>query len=117
LRCSRLEEESVMNIKDLRPWSQDKRELLVRREPTDPMLAFQSDINRAFENFWRGFNDAGRLDWRLRDRHPAGRHPREVKVIAELPGMDEADIDVSVAEGALTISGEKKLVREAKEKG
>jgi HSP20 family molecular chaperone IbpA len=31
--------------------------------------------------------------------------------------MDEADIDVSVAEGALTISGEKKLVREAKEKG
>jgi HSP20 family protein len=111
-----------MNIRDLIPWGRDKRELPVRREATDPMLEFHSDINRAFENFWRGLempmlgawtggsaSAAPQVDIRETDK--------EVEVIAELPGMDEADIDVSVAEGALTISGEKKLEREAEEKG
>ena len=42
-----------MNIKDLIPWSRGGREVPVRREGTDPMLALQSDIDRVFENFWR----------------------------------------------------------------
>jgi HSP20 family protein len=38
-------------------------------------------------------------------------------VVVELPGMDEADIDVSVAEGMLTIRGKKKAERETEDKG
>jgi hypothetical protein len=51
----------------------------VHREATDPMLEFQSDINRTFENFWRGL-EVPMLgvapDWRLSERS-AGRYPRD----------------------------------------
>lgn len=39
---------------------------------------------------------------------------KEVKVTAELPGMEEKDIEVSVAEGVLSIRGEKKQEKEEK---
>lgn len=38
------------------------------------------------------------------------------KVTAELPGMDEKDIDVTVSGGALVIKGEKKEEKEEKDK-
>jgi HSP20 family protein len=37
-----------------------------------------------------------------------------IKVKAELPGIDRNDIDVSVRDGVLTISGEKKVEKEEK---
>jgi len=40
-----------------------------------------------------------------------------VKISAEMPGIDEKDIDVSVRDGLLTISGEKKVVKEENELG
>jgi len=39
-----------------------------------------------------------------------------VKVSAELPGIDEADVDVRLSDGMLVISGEKKTDREVNEK-
>ena len=39
----------------------------------------------------------------------------EIVVKAEVPGMDPKDIDISLANGALTIKGEKKQGREEKE--
>jgi HSP20 family protein len=38
----------------------------------------------------------------------------EVKVIAELPGLDDKDIDVSLSDDTLTIKGEKKHENERK---
>ena len=40
-----------------------------------------------------------------------------LKISAEMPGIDEKDIDVSVHDGMLTISGEKKVVKEDDELG
>lgn len=37
---------------------------------------------------------------------------KEIQVRAELPGMDEKDIDVTLSDSTLTISGEKKQERE-----
>jgi len=45
---------------------------------------------------------------------PARRHPGEVT--AEPPGMDDKNIEVKVANGALTIEGEKKEEKEEKKK-
>ena len=39
----------------------------------------------------------------------------KVMISAELPGVDEKDVDISVKEDMLTISGEKKSEREFKE--
>jgi HSP20 family protein len=42
---------------------------------------------------------------------------REFLIAAELPGMDEKDVEVSVSNSLLTLRGEKKNEREDKRKG
>jgi HSP20 family protein len=42
---------------------------------------------------------------------------KEVKVCAEIPGVEAKDVDVTVENGTLTIRGEKKFEREENEKG
>src|SRR5258706_8062037 len=107
-----------MSIADLIPWNRGKRDLSTRHNGRDPIHALQSDINRAFEEFWQSLdqpfatkNDSGlpAVDVRETDK--------EVEVVAELPGMSEKDIDVQIAEGALTIRGEKQDERHSEARG
>lgn len=56
----------------------------------------------------RGFAKALAVDIAERDK--------DFEVTAELPGMDEKDIDVKFADGVLTIKGEKKEETEEKQK-
>ena len=78
----------------------------------------QLDINRVFDNFWRSFElpmlgtGNGGAGSGLVPQVDVRETDQEIEVIAELPGMDEADVDVSVAPGMLTIRGEKKSERE-----
>src|SRR5260370_8619237 len=113
-----------MSIRDLLPLSRGKRDMTVLPERTNPLAnplgSLQLDINQAFADFWRAFDlpalgggepgaTAPKVDVRETDR--------EVEVTAELPGMDEADIHVSAADGVPTIPGEPKEERETKDKG
>jgi HSP20 family molecular chaperone IbpA len=91
----------------------------VRREGDgDPVQALQQSIDRVFDDFWRTFNLPMLGDWdgdvasAIAPRVDVRETDQEVEVIAELPGMDEGDIDVSVSQGMLTIRGEKKSERE-----
>lgn len=115
-----------MNIRDLIPWSRGGHEVQVRREGApEPMLAFPSDIDRVFEDFWRRFGLPIPRPWGDGDGAESGVMPRvdvretdnEVEVVAELPGMDEAGIDVSLAPGMLTIRGEKRSERDEEKEG
>jgi HSP20 family protein len=54
---------------------------------------------------WRGFNPAINV----------AENERELRVTAELPGIDPNDIEMSVSRGSLTITGEKK--EESEDKG
>ncbi len=102
-----------MNIKDLVPRF-GRNVLPIRREEADPFRDFQRQMNRLFDDF---FGDFPVMD---RGREPgwaaAGFVPRvdisetdqEVRVSAELPGMDEKDITVELRNDMLTIRGEKK---------
>jgi HSP20 family protein len=105
----------TMSVKDIIPWRRGGRRSSTpaRRESGHPMFSLQSDINHALEDFWSTFEtpmmralqsdtmdeDIPKVDVRETDQ--------EVDVIAELPGMDEDDVEVSVADGALIIRGEK----------
>jgi len=112
-----------MNIKELTPWSHGKRHMPMSRDGEDPLRMLQSEVNRAFEQFWRGFDlpTSGAWDTGL----ASGSMPpvdvretgKEIEIVAELPGMDKGDVDVSVADGTLIIRGEKKAEHEKEEKG
>jgi HSP20 family protein len=63
------------------------------------------------EPFWRGelsFGKAPAVD--------IAEKEKEYEITAELPGMEEQNIDVKFADGVLTIKGEKKEEKEEKKK-
>ena len=91
--------------RNIAPWR--RREL--RRTPG---YALDQTINRLFEDF---FNDFDRFGMRPFAEGSAfspsldlSETDSEFKVSAELPGLDENDVNVSLAHNVLTISGEKK---------
>lgn len=82
----------------------------------------QREIDRLFEDFFSrdiGFPLAARA-WpgenALLPEVDVDETDGEIHVTAELPGIDEKDVDVSFAEGVLTVKGEKKAESETKEK-
>lgn len=112
-----------MSIKDLVPKIGRARDpLSVRRKEVEPLHNFQREMNRLFDNFFSDFPLALRPS--ERGFAAAGFSPRvdvsetdeEVKVSAELPGMDEKDITVEMDDAAITIRGEKKEEQEEKGK-
>ncbi len=94
---------------------------LVSREGETPMLAIQNEMNRLFDQF---FTDAFPLPTRLVAQQTADFLPRldisesetEFKVSAELPGMEEKDIQIRLEKDVLLLSGEKKSEVEEKDK-
>ncbi|MEJ5231648.1 MAG: Hsp20/alpha crystallin family protein [Geminicoccaceae bacterium] len=101
-----------MDFKSLMPFG--RRELA-----EDPFTAMRREMDRMFEEMTKSFSlarpafgmglMAPRVDMRETDT--------AVEVQAELPGVTEKDVEVQLAEGVLTIKGEKKQEREEKEKG
>lgn len=111
-----------MAITDILPGRRDnERELAVRRRE-DPFMTLQDEMNRLFEDFMGDpfrFSLAKRNDWSGVDFYPSvdvSESDREVVVTADLPGMDENDVQVNFDRGVLTISGEKRTEREEKDK-
>jgi HSP20 family protein len=63
------------------------------------------------EPFWRG-----PTGWGGGPAMDIAEKDKEYEIAAELPGMDEKNIDVKFADGVLTIKGEKKEEKEEKNK-
>jgi len=109
-----------MPITSLIPWRRGERRLPIRREEEHPLRVLQRDMNRLFDEFFGGFGLAPfgmfREPWDVfSPRVDVVENDKEVRVSAELPGMDENEIEVSLANDVLTISGEKK--EEAEHRG
>ena len=109
-----------MTLRDLTPWRS-------RREATpahyaDPFRSFHREFDRLFDDFSRGFGMPSLWDGSARER---GLMPRldvnetdkAYAISVELPGIDEKDLDVSLADGVLTIKGEKHQETERKDSG
>jgi HSP20 family protein len=72
-------------------------------------------MNRLFDDVFRGFDDprlwGGRGAWPSVDVEET---EKEYRVTAELPGLEERDVEVLLQDGLLTVRGEKKLETEAR---
>lgn len=114
-----------MSIRDLVPklGKRDARSL-IRRKDEDNLLTFQREMNRLFDNFFGGFGLESTMDWAEDSLTKSSFSPRidvsetnkEVKVSAELPGMEEKDVTVELGDDIITIRGEKKEEHEDKGK-
>ena len=91
---------------------------LAGRSPESPFRALQREMNHMFDNFWMEPLEQFE-DWTgtFVPAFNLSENDKEVFVSAELPGMDEDDIELIVDDNALTIKGEKKLESEEEESG
>ncbi|MHB8908517.1 MAG: Hsp20/alpha crystallin family protein [Syntrophales bacterium] len=108
-------------IKNLLPTAWRRSESPLRRAEDNPFFALHREVNRMFDDFFQGFDPSpsiGQRNWGTFSPSVDVREDeKKVTVKAELPGMDEKDIEVSLSDGVLTISGEKKDEREEEKKG
>src|SRR5690348_4080330 len=105
--------ERTMAFRDLIPWSKNQ-ELAPARDNFDPFLTLHREMNRLFDDVFRGFGNFGRLGSPLMEgqfswpRIELDETDKALTVSAELPGLSEKDVQVEIANGALSIRGEKK---------
>ncbi|WP_315928567.1 Hsp20/alpha crystallin family protein [Mesorhizobium sp. SP-1A] len=111
-----------MSVRDLIPWGREESRFpsLFRDSERDPFLSLHREVNRLFDDVFRGFD--GGLPSVGRASPFNGNWPsveisdndKEIKVTAEVPGMEEKDIEVLLDDGVLTLRGEKRSETEDK---
>ena len=86
--------------------------------PFGDLLGIQDEINRLFDVTLgrHPFERIGLLEGEWAPAIDIVEDENKIVVKAELPGMTEKDIDVSILSDTLTIKGEKKKEEEKKEK-
>lgn len=97
------------------PWG--RKRLTASSEADRPFFELQREINRVFEEFERGFGLLGG-DGRSVDapRVNVAESADEITVSAELPGIDEKDVEVFLSGDRLVIRGEKSEEKEDKKR-
>jgi HSP20 family protein len=104
-----------MSVRDLIPWSRgnDQAPTTYRGADMDPFLSLHRDVNRLFDEVFRGF-DTPSLFGRMRTGNGAwpsvevSETDKDIRATAEVPGLEEKDIEVLLDDGVLTLRGEKK---------
>ncbi len=109
-----------MAVRDLIPWGRNRSSVpgpMLGGEG-NPFLTLHREMIRLFDDMVSRFDVPsvfGRgMAWPSVEVIPSDT---EVKVTAELPGMDEKDVEVLVDEDVLTLRGEKKAETEDRERG
>ncbi|MFC4625558.1 Hsp20/alpha crystallin family protein [Daeguia caeni] len=114
-----------MSVRDLISWGRNNGNQVsgsLRENERDPFLSLQREINRLFDDVFRGFGSglpAFSASPFLGKGWPSieiSDSAKEIKVTAEVPGLEEKDIEVLLDDGMLTLKGEKRSETEDKEK-
>jgi HSP20 family protein len=108
-----------MDFRELIPFGRERRSMPVQRAGGDLMEGFQREMNRLFDDFFRAPTPFGGSQWPVGAAMPridVEESDSEYRVSAELPGIDEKDVNLTLTDNVLTISGEKKAEREEKDK-
>ncbi|MBZ9756944.1 Hsp20/alpha crystallin family protein [Mesorhizobium sp. ESP6-5] len=114
-----------MNVRDLIPWNRgngNQVPTVFRDSERDPFLSLHREVNRLFDDVFRGFGSnlpsfntpsafsGGWPSVEISDSE------KEIKVTAEIPGLEEKDIEVLLDDGVLTLKGEKHSETEDKDR-
>ena len=113
-----------MSVRDLIPWgrSNNRAPAPYRDDDRSPFLSLHREMNRVFDDFFRDFDmrlpmmgsGAGfAAGWPQID---LAETDKEVTITAELPGMEEKDVELLVEDGMLTLKGEKRSETEDKDR-
>lgn len=89
------------------------------RREEDPFVALRREMDRMFDTFARDLTNAVPAPVRMDGWTPRVNVEEDkdgLNVTVELPGVDEKDIDCTLADGVLTIKGEKRTEKEEKKK-
>ena len=110
-----------MNMRDLIPWSRQSSSAPApyREDERHPLMSFRRDVDRLFDDFFRGNWPSPGLGRNMMawPNVEVGETDREVRITAEVPGLDEKDVELTLHEGILTLRGEKKSETEDKDRG
>jgi HSP20 family protein len=120
------EEKKAENVKKE---DEKSRELSIRRE--SPFSLFQQ-MDRMFDDLWNRFDNSTFWPFSKRRYHPIKweevpifRTPlaniteddKSYNIIAEVPGLNKGDLEITIHEGTLEIKGEQKIEKEEKKEG
>ncbi len=96
-----------MNLHSLVPFWKNAPQQLNRKSP---FLSLHNEVNRLFEDFFRDrFPSTVMNDEFLTPSINVVEQEKQYEIIAELPGVDEKDVEVSVINNELYIQASKKI--------
>jgi HSP20 family protein len=105
-----------MNVRDLVPWNRNAggdRNLTTKQETASPFFTLHREMNRLFDDVFRGFDTpalwGGGSGWphiEVEDTEA------QYRVTAELPGLEDKDVEVLVQDDVLILRGEKRAEHE-----
>ena len=102
-----------MNLKSLIPVGRQRNVARI----DNPFISLQNEIDRLFENFTTGFpmlgNGMANVSLPTMD---IAETDKDIEITAELPGLEEKDVQINMSDNVLTIRGEKKAEKEQKDK-
>ena len=110
-----------MTLSNLVPW-RHKKHIPVRKEE-QPVFALQNAVNDLFDRFFDqspmipSFGDFQMQKDSFVPKVDIRDTDKDIQVSAEVPGLDEKGIDISLSKDTLTIKGEKKSEFEDKKDG
>jgi HSP20 family protein len=102
--------EAIMKLKSLIPVGRDRG----LTSAFNPFMSLQREVDQLFDDFTRGWPTVGANQ--LVPSTDVTENDKEIQITAELPGLEEKDVQINVADDVLTIKGEKKAEKEEKDK-
>lgn len=103
-----------MNMRELLPWSRRGSAVpSAFRDEQNPFLALHREMNRLFDEAFHGLDHPtspfGSSFWGAGwPNVEIAETEKEIQVTAEVPGLEEKDVEILLEDGVLTLKGEKR---------
>jgi HSP20 family protein len=97
-----------MNVRDLVPWTRSRdQNLPASQDAASPFFILHREVNRLFDDVIRGSDSPGFWAGGVWPHIEVEDTSSEYRVTAELPGLEEKDVEILVHDDVLILRGEK----------